>query len=155
MKFTLLALALLVSQLSFAQTIKEQKVKQEMLERTDVLIEKVVSAREDLSKDDVVSACKKIKEIFELYPAHLTSIGSHLDFEKNKTVKAKDVALSQLVFMHKTSQLCDRGTDSEYVDPGLLGKELKFTLKSLEKQKKTIQKGDTGSENKFYYEYEF
>lgn len=155
MKFTMLAVALLVSQLSFAQTMKEKKVKQEMLDRTELLIEKVVSAREDLEKEDVGSACKKVKEIFALYPEHLTSIGSHLDFEKNKTIKAKDEALAQLVFMHKTSQLCDRGSDSEYVDPTELRKDLKVTLKSLEKQQKTIRKGDTNSENKFYYEYEF
>lgn len=155
MKFSLILATLLMSQLSFAQSIREKRIKQEMIDRTELLIEKVEGAREDLDREDVLSACKKIKEVFVLYPDHLKSIGSHLDLERSRSVKAKDEALSQLIFIHKKSLLCAQGKDSEYVDAKKLRKELKQTLSSLEKQRKVIRKSDTNNENSFYYEYEF
>ena len=94
MKFTLILAALLISQLSFAQSVREKRIKQEMLDRTDLLIEKVEGARDDLDHEDVNNACKKIKEVFALYPDHLKGIGSHLDLDRSKTIKAKDEALN-------------------------------------------------------------
>lgn len=155
MKFTLILATLLISQMSFAQSAREKRIKKEMIERTDLLIQKVEGAREDLDQEDVVSACKKVKEIFALFPDHLKAIGSHLDLERSQTIKAKDEALNQLIFIHKRSLLCAQGKDSEYVDAKKLRKELKVTLSSLEKQKKAIKKSDTDNENSFYYEYEF
>ena len=155
MKFALILATLLVSQMSFAQSAREKRIKQEMLDRTDLLIEKVEAAREDLDHEDVVSACKKIKEIFVIYPDHLKAIGSHLDLDRSKTIKAKDQALSQLIFIHKRSLLCSQGKDSEFVDAKKLRKELKETLSILEKHRKVIKKSDTDNQNSFYYEYEF
>jgi hypothetical protein len=155
MKFTLILATLLISQLSFAQSAREKRIKQEMLDRTDLLIEKVEGAREDLDHEDVINACKKIKELFVLYPSHLKSIGSHLDLDRSKTIKAKDEALNQLIFVHKKSLLCDQGKDSEFVDAKKLRKELKETLNTLQKQRKVIKRSDTDNENSFYYEYEF
>lgn len=155
MKFTLILATLLISQMSFAQSAREKRIKKEMLDRTELLIEKVEAAREDLDHEDVVNACKKIKEIFVIWPDHLKGIGSHLDLQRSSSIKAKDEALNQLIFIHKRSLLCAQGKDSEYVDAKKLRKELKVTLSSLDKQKKAIKKSDTDNENSFYYEYEF
>lgn len=155
MKLSLILATLLMSQLTFAQSVREKRIKQEMLDRTDTLIEKVEGAREDLEKEDVINACKKIKELFVLYPDHLKGIGSHLDLDRNRTVRAKDQALNQLIFIHRQTLICDQGKDSEYVDPKKLRKELRDIVKSLNDQKKTIKKSDTENENKFEYYYEF
>ena len=146
---------MLLGHQAFAQTLKETRTKQEMIDRTELLIETVESAREDLKKEDVENACKKIKQLFVIYPEHVKSIGSHLDFERNRTIRAKDQALNQLIFIHRQSLICDQGTDCEYVDPKKLGKELGQIEKSLKSQRKTIKRSDTGSENKFEYYYEF
>ncbi len=155
MKFALILATLLMSQLTLAQSIREKRIKQEMIDRTELLIEKVTGAREDLDREDVVAACKKIKEMFVLYPDHLKAIGSHLDLQRSRSIKAKDDALNQLIFIHKKTLVCAQGKDSEHVDPKKLRKELKETLNSLEKQRKVIKKSDTDNENSFYYEYEF
>ena len=146
---------MLLGHQAFAQTLKETRTKQEMIDRTELLIETVEGAREDLKKEDVENACKKIKQLFVIYPEHVKSIGSHLDFERNRTIRAKDQALNQLIFIHRQSLICDQGTDCEYVDPKKLGKELGQIEKSLKSQRKTIKRSDTGSENKFEYYYEF
>lgn len=155
MKFSLMLATLLMSQVTFAQTVRETKIKKEMLDRTNILIEKVEGAREDLDQEDVVNACKKIKELFVLYPDHLKAIGSHLDIDRIRTIRAKDQALNQLIFVHRQSLICDQGKDSEYVDPKKLRKELKEVENSLKKQRKTIKKSDTDNENRFDYYYEF
>jgi hypothetical protein len=154
MKFSLLLASLLLSQLSFAQTIKEKKTKQEMLNRTELIITTIEGAREDLKIEDVDSACKKINELFVLYTPHVESIGQHLDFFRHRENKAKDEALSQLIFMHRHVIICAQGKDSEYVDPKKLRKELKEIEKSLKSQRKTIKKSDTSNENSFKYYYE-
>ena len=155
MKLALL-LGLLLSLSSVgAQTLREKKIKKEMLERTDLLITKVIEARLALDKEDVAVACKKINELFELYPAHLTSIGTHMDLFDSKTVKIKNEALEQLIYMHQQSNVCAHGEGHEYLDMGAVDKKLKKIKKSLEKQKKTIKKSDTDYENIFHYEYEF
>ena len=155
MKVSLIVVALFLCQLTYAQTVKDKKTKQEMIDRTSLLIEKVSGAREDLEREDVVKACEKIKEIYKIYPDHLMSIGSHLDFDRNRTVKAKDEALHQLILVHRQSLICDRGIECEYVDSKKLGKQLKEVQKSLKSQMKTIKKSDTDKENRFEYHYEF
>lgn len=155
MKFSLLLASLLLSQLSFAQTIKEQKTKKEMVDRTELIISTIEGAREDLKTEDVTSACKKIDELFVLYKPHVEAIGTHLDFYRNRENKAKDEALNQLIFFHRHSLICAQGKDSEYVDPTKLRKELKQIEKSLKSQRKTIKKSDTSNENSFKYSYEF
>jgi hypothetical protein len=147
--------ALLLSQLSFAQSKKEKRIKQEMLDRVELLIEKVELTREELEKEDVVNACKTIKEMFQIFPDHLKGIGSRMDFEKRRTIKAKDLALNELIFMHKQSLICEQGKDAENVDPKELRKELKDVLHALKKQRRIIKRADTSSENSFHYRYEF
>lgn len=155
MKFALILTALLISQFSFAQSANEKKIKKEMVDRAELLIEKVRAAREDLDQEDVVSACVKIQEIFKLYPEHLSGIGTHLDLERSRTIKAKDTALDQLKEMDKKAALCKRGKDSEFVDAKKMRKELKVSLKLLKKQRRVIKTLDTGSSNLFWYEYSY
>jgi hypothetical protein len=155
MKLSLILATMLMCQMSFGQSIKEKRIKKEMLDRVELLIEKVESTRDDLKKEDVDGACQKIKEIFAVYPDHLKAIGSHMDFDRARTVKAKDRALEQLIFMHKQSNICDQGCDHENVDPKELRKELKGIERSLKKQRRVIKRSDTSLENSFYYHYEF
>jgi hypothetical protein len=155
MKFNLFIIATLFTQITFAQTLREQKVKKEMLERVEVLIEKVEQTRQEIDHDNIPNACKLIKEMFDLFPDHLKGIGGHLNFDKRKTIKAKDFALSELIFMHKHSLICDQGKDHEYIDPSELDKDLKKIRRELKKQRRIIKRSDTGFENTFYYRYEF
>lgn len=155
MKVSLIVVALFLCQLTYAQTVKDKKKKQEMIDRTNLLIQKVSDAREDLEREDVVKACEKIKEIHKIYPDHLMGIGTHLDFDRNRTVRAKDEALYQLILVHKQTFICDRGADCEYVDSEKLGKQLRKVQKSLKSQLKTIKRSDTDKQNRFEYYYEF
>ena len=155
MKVSLIVAALFICQLTYAQTVKEKRTKQEMIDRTALLIETVSAAREDLEREDVVKACEKVKEIYKIYPDHLMSIGTHLDFDKGRTVKAKDEALHQLILVHRQTLICERGLECEYVDSKKLGKQLKEVQKSLKSQMKTIKKSDTDMQNRFEYHYEF
>lgn len=155
MKFGLMLVLLLAGQMSFAQTMREKRIKEEMLTRTDTLISKVDETRAALKVDDVVTACEKINELFEIYPDHVKAIGSHMDLFSSKTVTAKNDSLAHLIFVHQQSLICKQGRDCEYLDIGLVDKQMKAMKKSLDKQKKTIKKGDTDFDNSFYYEYEF
>ena len=155
MKFGLMLVLLLAGQMSFAQTKREKKIKEEMLGRVDTLIEKVESSRALLEKEDVVGACAKVQEMFEIYPEHLKAIGSHMDLFNSKNVTAKNQALEHLIFIHRQSLICKQGKDGEYVDIGKLDKKFKVMSKELKKQSKLIKKADTNFENTFYYEYEF
>lgn len=153
MKLTLILASLFLSQLSFAQTLKEKKIKQEMIERTDVLISKISSAKEDIEREDAIGACEKIKEAFKIYPEHVKAIGTHMDISKNRSVEARNEALRHLMLIHRTTLICDSAANCENVDPKKLRRELKETLGSLEKNKKAIIKTSTGSQNYFRYEY--
>lgn len=155
MKFTLFLTLLLSAQVALADSAREKRIKKQMLDRVELLIEKTEALREDLEKEDVVAACLKVKEMFLIYPDHLKSLGSHLDIYRGRTVRAKNSALDELIFLHKQTQYCDQGKDAEYVDPKKLDKEMKRIERSLKKQRKIIKRADTGHENSFYYEYEF
>lgn len=155
MKFSLLLATLMLSQISFAQTIKARKTKQEMINRTELIITTVEATRKDLKTEDVISACQKISELYHIYKDHVEAIGTHLDFYNRRSNDAKDEALNQLIFVHRQSLICAQGKDSEYVDPTKLRSELKDIEKSLKKQYRTIKKSDTSNENKFEYHYEF
>ena len=60
MKLGLMFALLLASQVTFAQTLKEKRVKEEMLKRADSLITKIDEARASLDKEEVAAACDKI-----------------------------------------------------------------------------------------------
>lgn len=155
MKFTLILASLMLCQISFAQTVRAERIKQEMLDRVDLLVTKAEEAREVLDREDTVAACKLIKEMFVIYPDHVKATGSHMDVGRGRSVRANKDALNELIFIHKQSIICDQGKDSEYVDPGKLRKELKEIVSSLKKQKKQIKKMDTDHSNQYRYEYEF
>lgn len=146
---------MLIGQSAFAETMREKRIRQEMIDRVTLMEQKIVSTRLLLDRENVVDACKKIKELFEIYPDHLKAVGSHMDLFKGKVIAVKDDSLNQLVFFHRQTTVCERGQDAEYVDPKTLNRELRSILKSLKKQKKIISKEDTDHENQFYYEYEF
>lgn len=145
----------LVSGVSSAQTMHELKIKKEMIERVEILIVNAREIREDLKTQKVITACEKVDEMFELYPGHLKSLGSHLDLSKSKANKAINEALLHQVYLHKQSLQCKRGKDSEHVDMRVLGNDMKNIGKTLEKHRKLIMKSDTDHDNSFTYEYEF
>ncbi len=155
MKRTLMLMLLLVSQLSFAETLKERKVKQEMLDRADVLIAKVSEAKLALDKEDVVLTCSKINEIFRLYPDHLIGIGTRMNIFDGTVIKMENATKMSLIYFHKQSNICARGETGEHLDIGETKKRLKAIGKELEKQKKKIKKSDTDYENTYNYYYEF
>lgn len=155
MKLSFFIALLSLSSLTFADTIREKNIRKEMMDRVDVMIEKIEDARKDLKKEQVVEACARVNEVFELYPDHLTDVGTNMNLFVKKVDQTKDAALEQLIQMHQYSLLCARGENSEYVDPKAMRKELGKIKSSLKRQKKIIKKNDTDLENSFYYRYEF
>jgi hypothetical protein len=155
MKLPLIIMALVLSQLAAADSIREERIRQEMLDRVELIMEKSEAAREDLKVKEVVPACEKIKEIFVIYPDHLKAIGSHMDLFRSRTIKAKDEALNHLITLHKQSNICQSGKDSEYVDPKIMSKKLKEIEKDLKRHRRLIKRQDTDHQNQFYYEYQF
>jgi hypothetical protein len=155
MKFTFFLMAMLSVQIASAQSLREKRIKAEMLEKVDQLIEKVEETRHDLEQEDVSAACDKIHQIKELYPDHLKTSAKRLDLERRRTSKVKDRALNELIFFHQQSVECKKGRGSEFVDPSELDKELKRISKSLKKQRKIIEKNDTDHNNSFSYRYRF
>lgn len=155
MKLVIVLSALLMSQMTFAQTVKAKKLKTEMIERTDLLIGKIESARLSLEKEDVIAACATIKEAFALYPKHVEAIGGHMDIEKGRSIRARDEALTQLIQIHRIVLNCDQGKDCENIDAKKVRKTLKETASTLNKQKSIIQRTDTDKNNYFKYEYSF
>lgn len=151
----LLGLFLMIGTASAEESLRAQKIKQEMLERTDTLITFTSEGRDAIKKKDYVTACQKVNELFELYPDHLKAIGGHMNLFDSDIVKIKNEALDQLITFHKESLICADGTDHEYIRPKTLDETFKKTKKSLEKQKKRIKKSETDYENSFSYEYEF
>lgn len=155
MKLITLFVALALTSLAFAESAFEKKRREEMLTRTDSLISKVKSARENLKKEDVVKACDDIRELLKIYPEHLKAIGMHMDNHKTKVVIMRDEVLQQLIFMHRQSLVCEQGAGAEHVDPKDLGKKLSRIEKKLGKQRKRIKRESTDFANDFYYRYEF
>jgi hypothetical protein len=149
-----LALAVFVNG-AFAESAFEKKNKKIMSERTDTLILKVETARAHLKKEEVKEACAEIQEMLQIYPEHLKSIGQHMNNYKTKVVVARDEVLQQLIFVHRQSVVCGQGENAEHVDPKDMNKKLKKISKSLNKQKKLIEKEKTNYANEFYYNYEF
>ncbi len=155
MKSTLVLVMLLVSQLSLAQTLKEKKVKLEMLERTDALITKVKEAKIFLGNEDVAGTCEVINVIFKLYPDHLIAIGTKMNIFDGSIVRMENETKMSLIYFHQQSNVCSRGTGGEYLDIGATKKKLKSIGKQLDKQRKKIKKSDTNYENTYNYYYEF
>lgn len=146
---------LLVSQLGFTQTLKEKRVKSEMIGRVDGLIEKTVEARSALEKEDVALACDKIDEMFKILPDHLMAVGTNMDLFDSKIVKMENESKMFLIDIHMRSNICARGERGENLDIKETKKKLKKMKSALGKQKRNIKKEDTNFSNSYSYYYEF
>lgn len=140
---------------SEAATMREKKTKEEMLKRVDAISLKIESIRADLDDEKVKDACAKIQEIFIVYKDHVNDVGVHLDPFDSKTAEARNDSLSELISVHQEKANCERGVDSEFVDPKELSRKMKSINKSLKRQRKIIEKKSAAFENNFQYEYEF
>lgn len=155
MKFALLAFALLLSQLSFAQSLKDKKVKAEMVGRAHLLVIKATDAREAIKAEDMARVCDRIQEMFRTLPDHLMSIGQKMDLFDRSVVKMENETKMFLIDVHMRSNICQQGQRGENLDIKETDKQLKKMIKAFEKQKKTISKKDTGFDNSYSYYYEF
>ena len=151
----LLAFLIFASQFSFAETLREENIRKDMVERVNVMMEKLNLARKELKEKKAIEACLLIDEVFDLYPAHLKDVGSRMDLSKKRVNQTKDAALAQLIQIHRYSNTCRKGVDSEYVDPKRMRKELGKIRKSLKRQRYIIEANRVDLENYFSYEYEF
>lgn len=156
MKTGLMLVLLLVSQLSFAQTLKEKKTREEMLSRVATLTLKIDEARFALDKEDVGEACTKINELFKLMPDHLVSIGTKMDLFDGTVIRMENESKMHLIYLHQQSNVCASGdVIGENIDMGEVSRKLKSMKKALEKQKKKIRKADLDYNNTYNYYYEF
>lgn len=169
MKYTLLMAFLLVGQLGYAQTLKAMKVKEEMLDRTDRLIQKIELTRTDLDRLDTVPACEKIRELEGELFEQVKDIVQHMNVFDRKVVKTYQEGLVYRDYLKRQIEVCEQGENCEMVAPAQVEKQLKAIQKSLKKQRKFIQKGDTGYNNtfkikesnsaggsyKYHYKYEY
>lgn len=151
----LLAFLIFATQYSFAETIREENIRKDMVERVNIMIEKLEQVKKDLKKKKVVEACLLVDDVFDLYPAHLKDVGSRMDLSKKRVYQTKDAALAQLIQIHQFSNTCRRGTGSEYVDPKKMRKDISKMAKSLKRQRYIIEANRVDLENYFSYEYEF
>jgi chromosome condensin MukBEF ATPase and DNA-binding subunit MukB len=151
----ILGTLLLAATSANAQTLHEKKNKEIMLKRLDEITSNVTGIRSDLKAEKMGEACTKIKTLFKLYPDHVTDIGVHLDPYQNKDAEIRNDSLNELISLHQDSQNCDQGKSGEYMDIKDLTMKMKKFDKSLKRQRKIIQKANTGFENEFHYDYEF
>lgn len=150
-----LSVALFASLPSEAQTLREKRIKEEMLTRVDALTVKLNLVRKDLASESVADACTKLKEVFDLYPDHVKDVGVRLDAFDNKCAEIRNDALTELITLHREVVTCGRGRGNEYVDPDRLSDTLKDIVKSLKNQRKIIAKKSVEFQNNFHYDYEF
>jgi hypothetical protein len=155
MKFGLLLCMLLAGQMSFAQSIKEQKIKESMLNRVNAMIIDVSEARKDLQRLDAIGACERLERIFKALPDHLMAAGSHLYAFNNNTKRITNEALIDLIYVHQQTLVCKQGQNCEYVDPRAVGRRLKNMQSNLERHRKIILRSRTHYDNPFSYEYNF
>lgn len=156
MKFGLMLVILLASQLSFSQTIREKKVKEEMLGRVDTLIQFVEEGQEALKKEEMSEVCGRIEDLFKLLPDHLVAIGTRMNLFDPKVIKMEHETKSTLIEMHQHKNIChSSNVVGENLDLKKTKKKFKEMLSMFEKQKKRIKKSDTGYENTYNYWYEF
>lgn len=151
MKFALMLALLLMGQMGYAQTMKAIKAKAEMLERTDLLIEKLEQIRIELEQLDVVPACEKLDEIDDTFFEHVKGVVEHMNVFDKKVVNAYQEGLVFYNYLKEQVEVCKLGKDCENVDPKKVERQLKAIQKALKKHRKVIEKGDTGFENTFQY----
>lgn len=156
MKLGLMLALLLMSQVALAETIKGKQIKAEMVTRVDTLITKITDSRDALDKEDVVTACAKINEIFKILPDHLVSIGTRMNLFDPKVIRMEQETKMFLIYIHQRSNICASGENTgENLDLQETQKKLKSMSKMLVKQKKRIKKSSTEYNNTYNYYYEF
>lgn len=155
MNFKLIAFIFLFSQFALGQTLKDKRIKEEMLQRVDLLIEKIQETRSHLSRDESSLACMNIKEMFKILPEHLMSIGTRMNLFDAQIIAMEHETKLFLIYIHQRSNICASGNNGENLDIIETDKRLKSMKKIFDKQKKKIKKSDTSYENLYNYYYEF
>lgn len=155
MKLGLMFALLLLSQLALAESVRGKRIKEEMLTRVDNLILQIEESREALDREDVITACQKINDIFKIIPKHLVAVGTSMNLLDSKVIRMEQETKMFLIYMHQRSNICAQGETGEYLDLKETDKKLKSMRKMLEKQRKLIRKKDTDYENTYHYYYEF
>lgn len=155
MKLAFLTIALLFGQIGFAQSLKDKKVKAEMIGRAHLLVIKATDAREAIKAEDMARACDRIEEMFRTLPDHLMSIGQKMDLFDRTIVKMENETKMFLIDVHMRTNICQQGQRGENLDIKETDKQLNKMIKAFKKQKKTISKKDTGFDNSYSYYYEF
>lgn len=155
MKTALILVTLLMTQMVFAETLRDRKIKEEMLTRVDSLIQKVEAGQTGLKSEDMAKTCDSVDELFKALPDHLVAIGTKMDLLKGKIIKMENETKLFLIDMHMRSNICNVGERGENLDIKETEKQFKKMLKGLKKQKKIISKSETNFENSYQYHYEF
>lgn len=155
MKSGLMIILLLVSQLSFAQSRKDIKTKEEILQRVDTLIKQLNEAEELLNRQDPEPACDSLESIFAILPEHLMAIGTKMSFFDGNVVRMEHETKMFLIYIHQQVNIANSGERGENINMSKVSKQLKAMRKALEKQKKKIKKLDTSYSNQYSYRYEF
>jgi excinuclease UvrABC helicase subunit UvrB len=151
MKFGLMITLLLVSQLSFGQTLNAKKVKNQMLERVDTLSSKITETTDALKTEDVGIACQKLNEIFNILPSHLNDIATKMNLFDGKVVRMVQETQMHLQYIEQQKEICKVGETGEFLELKELTKKLNSIKKALASQKKKIQKLDTNYSNIYHY----
>lgn len=155
MKSILMVIVLLMSGLSFAETLKSRKTKQEMLNRAEFMISKISQARQALDKENVATACKMIEDLFKIYPDHLVAVGTKMNLFDGSVIKMESESKMHLIYLHQQKNVCESDQKGENLELKEVKRKLKSMGKQLEKQKKKIKKLNTEYENSYNYYYEF
>lgn len=154
MKFTILSALLMFSSLSFAETIFEKNNKKEMLERVELMMEKMSLARKELKQEKVVEACKLVNELEKVYVEHIVDIGSHMHlYERRVNDLITSVMTVRFPEVIDQIRICSQGDKSEHVDPKKMSKALKKSQKSLKRQAAIIKKNATDLDDSFHFSY--
>ncbi len=146
MKFGLILITLLVGQIASAQSMREIRIREAMLNRIDELSSKTQSTIDLMERRDVTAACKNIKEMFDLVQEHVKDIHTHLDIFSSKVINTKQDAVQSLLLIQQNNTTCKQGRDNEHIDPKKAESNMKVVLSSLKKQRKVIKKADINEE---------
>jgi hypothetical protein len=155
MKLGLILACLMLSNISLAQSLRDKRIKQEMLDRVDTLVTKINEVMSSLEREDPVMGCNTLSDIFKLVPDHLMGIGTRMNLFDPAVIKMEHESKLDLIEVHKLINICNNGVYGENVDLKGTVKFLKSMKKRLAKQKKKISKKDTDYENTYNYYYEF
>lgn len=146
MKFGLFLITLLIGQIASAQSMREIRIREGMINRIDDLTTKTQSTIDLMQRRDVGPACATIKEMSNLIQEHVKDIHTHLDIFSSKVIKTKEDAVQSLLLIQDNNTRCKQGQDNEYIDPKKAESNMKVVLSSLKKQRKVINKAEINEE---------